>query len=211
MQPSVKSIPHLPELRLQLGLIDGSDNTLPDSLFKTSRDKCIYVDEMEVEELAKIPEFEAFHSRVCELDSDLRKIIFHIVGGNPAGYIKLIDACLGMERNALYTAIERYLIRLQDQAIAIRAESLLSHLTVGEIYELFVDNDKIPLTTPSVQAIPRPSLDKVLRVIIIGGVSYLVPSTSVMRRFILCHDCKTPHTVASTKYDLSYHHHPFLE
>jgi hypothetical protein len=177
-------------------IVDGSDNTLPDSLFATKRGKLISVDEMTKEVLEDIPELQCFIEKLR--NEKLDEIVYHIVGGVPADYNLLIDETRGLDGEDFQCAVDVFLKTLQGKAIVLRGEAKLSHPGIGEIYKLFLKTNSLPRSDELVQSIKRPSPDKTLRSVFIGGDPHLIPSTKAMA-YILNNGCKEIHTVAQIK------------
>ena len=177
-------------------IVDGSDNTLPDSLFATKRGKLISVDEMTKEVLEDIPELQCFIEMLR--NEKLDEIVYHIVGGVPADYNLLIDETKGLDGEDFQCAVDVFLKTLQGKAIVLRGEAKLSHPGIGEIYKLFLKTNSLPRSDKLVRSIKLPSPDKTLRSVIIGNVLHLIPSTKAMA-YILNNGCEEIHTVAQIR------------
>ena len=177
-------------------IVDGSDNTLPDSLFATLRGEIISVDEMAKEVLEDIPELQYFIKKLHA--EKLDEIVYHIVGGVPANYNLLISATRGLDGEDFQNAVDLFLKKLQSKAIVLRGEAKLSHPGIGEIYELFLKTNSVPRSDKFVQSIERPSPDKTLRSVFIRGDLHLIPSTKAMA-YILNNGCEEIHTVAQIR------------
>ena len=174
-------------------IVDGSDNTLHDSLFATLRGEIINVDEMTKDVLEDIPELQCFIEKLR--NEKLDDVVYHIVGGVPATYNFLISETRGLDGENFQCAVDLFLGKLQSKAIVLLGEAELSHPRVGEIYELFLKTDSVPRSDKLVRSIERPSPDKTLRSVFIGGTSHLIPSTKAMA-YILNNGCKEVNTVA---------------
>jgi hypothetical protein len=177
-------------------IVDGSDNTLPDSLFATLRGEIINVDEMTKEVLEDIPELQYFIKKLCA--EKLDDVVYHIVGGVPATYNLLISATRGLDGEDFQNAVDSFLKKLQSKAIVLRGEAKLSHPRIGEIYKLFLNTNSVPRSDEVVQSIERPSPDKTLRSVFIGDDLHLIPSTKAMA-YILNNGCEKIHTVAQIR------------
>jgi hypothetical protein len=176
-------------------IVDGSDNTLPASLFATKRGEIISVEEMEKNILEAIPEFQPFIEKLRTQKLD--EVVYQIVGGVPADYILLTRATRGLEGEEFQYAVDLFLRELQSKAINLLYEAKLSHPGVEKIYERFLKEEILIKNDISVQSIKRPSPDKTLRSVIKEGRLYLVPSTKAMA-YILQNGC-TEHTVAQIR------------
>jgi hypothetical protein len=177
-------------------IVDGSDNTLPDSLFATLRGKIINVDEMTKEVLEDIPELQCFIEKLR--NEKLDDVVYHIVGGVPATYNLLISETRGLNGEDFQNAVDIFLKTLQSKAIDLRAEAELSDPKIGEIYKLFLKTNSVPRSDKLVRSIKRPSPDKTLRSVFIEGDSQLIPSTKAMA-YILNNGCEEKHTVAQIR------------
>jgi hypothetical protein len=177
-------------------IVDGSDNTLPDSLFTTLRGEIISVDEMAKEVLEDIPELQCFIKKLHA--EKLDEIVHHIVGGVPANYYLLISATRGLNGENFQCAVDLFLGKLQSKAIVLPGEAELSHPSVGEICKLFLKTNSVPCSDKLVKSIERPSPDKTLHSVFIGPNRHLVPTTKAMA-YILNNGCEKIHTVAQIR------------
>ena len=103
-----------------------------------------------------------------------------------------------MDGEDFQCAVDLFLTLLQSKAIVLRGEAELSHPDIGEIYKLFLKTNSLPRSDELVQSIKRPSPDKTLRSVFIGGDLHLIPSTKAMA-YILNNGCEKKHTVAQIK------------
>jgi hypothetical protein len=156
-------------------IMDGSDNTLSDSLFATIRGEIINVDEMEKEILEDIPELKLLIKKLWT--EKLDENVYHIVGGVPADYNLLISYTRGLNGEDFQNAVYLFLGRLQSKAIILRGDAKLSIPGVGKIYELLLKANSVPLSDELVQSIKQPCPDKTLRSVFIEAELYLIPST----------------------------------
>jgi hypothetical protein len=123
-------------------IVDGFDNTLPDSLFATLRGEIISIDEMAKEVMEDIPELQYFIKKLHAEKLDI--IVYHIVGGVPATYNLLISATRGLNGEDFQCAVDLFLGKLQSKAIVLRGEATLSHPRIGEIYKLLLKTNSVP-------------------------------------------------------------------
>jgi hypothetical protein len=151
---------------------------------------------MTKEVLEDIPELQCFIEKLR--NEKLDDVVYHIVGGVPATYNLLISETRGLNGEDFQCAVDLFLGKLQSKAIVLRGEAELSHLRIGEIYELFLKTNSVPRSDKLVRSIKRPSPDKTLRSVIIGSVLHLIPSTKAMA-YILNNGCEEIHTVAQIR------------
>jgi hypothetical protein len=137
-------------------IVDGSDNTLPDSLFATQRGKI-----MTKEVLKDIPELQCFIEKLR--NEKLDDVVYHTVGGVPATCNLLISETRDLDGEDFQNAVDLFLEMLQSKAIDLRGEAELSHRNVGEMYELFLNTNSVPRSDELVRSIERPSPDKIIQ------------------------------------------------
>jgi hypothetical protein len=146
--------------------------------------------------LEDIPELQCFIEKLR--NEKLDDVVYHIVGGVPADYNLLISKTRGLDGEDFQSAVDVFLKTLQSKAIVLQGEAKLSHPRIGEIYKLLLKTNSVPRSDELVQSIERPSPDKTLRAVFIGGDQHLIPSTKAMA-YILNNGCKELHTVAQIR------------
>jgi hypothetical protein len=177
-------------------IVDGSDNTLPDSLFATLRGEIINVDVMTKKVLEDIPELQYSIEKLR--NEKLDDVVYHIVGGVPATYNLLISETRGLDGKDFQNAVDSFLKKLQSKTIVLRGEAELFHPKIGEIYKLFLKTNSVPRSDKLVRSIERSSPNETLPSVFIRDDLHLIPSTKAMA-YVLNNGCEKIHTVSQIR------------
>ena len=118
-----------------LVLVDGSNNDLPNELFRNKRGHFVDVYEMDQEIVESFSEFKIFIAQLRE--ADLADVVYHMIGGVPADYEWLRDSNVGLSGGKLIEGVNQFLDDLQVEAINLKLSALHWHPAMSQFYDLF--------------------------------------------------------------------------
>jgi hypothetical protein len=162
-------------------VVDGSPNSLDETLFLTEREYVIDIKPMTKEMIWKIGQFQDLFKYTKEAGLD--DIVFAVLGGVPAKYDKLWEATnldLQAGRDAK-EVIGTHLCAVISVAIQLVKNSNTQSFYMKEIINL-LDKEKmlIPSHTLVDKNLKRPTPDKVFREVEQDGVFVLVPASNAI-------------------------------
>jgi GTPase SAR1 family protein len=162
-------------------VVDGSPNSLDESLLRTKRQRVVDIKPMTKELIWQIEQLQDLFKYVEEVGLD--DIVFAVLGGIPAGYEELwdnarIDLQDGQEAREV---LGSHLCSEISAAIKIVKDSKTKTNDMEEIIKLFDKNKKLILSdTLTVKKLQRPTPDKVFRELEQDGVFVLVPASNAI-------------------------------
>ena len=159
-------------------IVDGSPNSLDETLLRTKRQRVLEVNPMTKELIWQLDQLQELFKYVKE--SRLEDTVFAVLGGNPADYVELWDS---VETELQKTGQDpRQVIGAHLRAQVSAAIKLVKDAQdMEEIIKLF-DKDKNCILSHLVNAkkLKRPTLDKVFREVKQGRVFVLIPASNAI-------------------------------
>ena len=153
-------------------IIDASNNSLPGSALATLREKVLDVEPMTRPVLEALPELEELLEALR--DAGLADVVWGVVGGVPANYLKLsglwVDDGGGRAAPVTTAFIQALLIR----AIAEVSNAVTADPRLKALFSRFRGTEAVRYAVLEEEGIVRASPDKVLRAVIDEGAAQLV-------------------------------------
>jgi hypothetical protein len=162
-------------------VVDGSPNSLDESLFRTKRESVVDIKPMTKEMIWEIEQLQDLFKYVKEAGLD--DVVFAVFGGIPSTYEKLwrnakTDLQEGQEAREV---IGSHLCAEISAAIKLVKDSKTKKNDMEEIIKLFDKNKKWILSdTLTVKKLQRPTPDKVFRELEQDGIFVLVPASNAI-------------------------------
>jgi len=160
-------------------VVDGSPNSLDESLLRTTRQSVVDIKPMTKEMIWQIEQLQDLFKYVKEAGLD--DVVFAVLGGIPVGYEELwrnakIDLQEGQEARKV---IGVHLCAEISAAIKIVKDSKTKTNDMEKIIELFDKEMKWILSdTLTVKKLQRPTPDKVFREVEQDGIPVLIPASN---------------------------------
>lgn len=162
-------------------IVDGSPNSISDSLLRTERERVFDIKPLTSEMIWQLEQLQELFKYVK--DAALEDTLFAVLGGIPAKYEKLwdnskIDLQAGRDAREV---IGTHLCAAISTAIDLVRDSKKKTNDMDEIIKLF-DKDKkcILCDTLTMKKLERPTPDKVFRKVERDGVSVLIPASNAI-------------------------------
>jgi hypothetical protein len=162
-------------------VVDGSPNSLDETLLRTKRQSIIDIKPMSKEMIWQIEQLQDLFKYVKEADLD--DTVFAVLGGIPAGYEELwrnakTDLQDGQPPQQV---IGSHLCAEISAAIKLVKDSKTKTNDMEEIIKLFDKEKKLILSdTLTVKRLQRPTPDKVFREVKQDGVFVLIPASNAI-------------------------------
>jgi hypothetical protein len=167
-------------------VVDGSPNSLDESLLRTKRQRVFDIKPMTREMIWQLDQLQDFFEYVKE--AGLEDIVFAVLGGNPADYEELWDNTkthLQNEQDAR-EVIGTHLCAQIYAAIKLVKDSKSKTNDMDEIIKLFDKDKNLILSKYLTNKFQRPTPDKLFREEERDGVPVLIPASNSIG-IVLCH------------------------
>lgn len=175
-------------------LVDGSANSLPPELFRTTRQIVLELEDMPLETLRRIPAFAGLFDmlRVENLES----AVWGVLGGVPADYEELVAMlkgadCSGPDNRRVVLC---YLRSVISKAIDCRDSLLAGCPAMREVLGEFKGRAEVRKSLLAEKRIPAQTTYKVLRTVLTDEGMMLVP-VDAATALVLTHDFRVPPTI----------------
>jgi hypothetical protein len=162
-------------------VVDGSPNSLDETVLRTKRQRILEVKQMTKEMVWKIDQIQELFKYVEE--AALGDTVFAVLGGNPADYVELWDDVKDGLQNGQDA---RQLIGAYLGAQIAAAIDLVKEYcgnddpTFTKLMELFQGTEVFTKSTLVAQKIQQPTPDKVFRKVERDGVPVLIPASNAI-------------------------------
>ena len=168
------------EYKLQV-IVDGSPNSISDSLLRTERQRVFDIKPLTHEMIFKLEQLQELFKYVK--DAGLEDTVFAVLGGIPAKYEKLwYDSSIDLRaRRDAREVIGTHLCAVIAAAVTLVRKSKSESNHMNEIIELF-DAKKVSILCDTLveKKLMRPSPDKVFREVEQGSFFVLIPASNAI-------------------------------
>lgn len=171
-------------------LVDGSTNSLPVELLKTTREDVLDLGGMSWDELSSIPENAGVFG-VLRTEG-LEGLAWAVLGGVPSRYSQLAMQLKRTETQDSRRVIVSFLRNEIGSAISCCDRTLAACPAMRLVFDAFKDSDAVPESMLSSRGIVAPSPNKVLRASKIDGRVMLVPADPATALVLRCGLFETP-------------------
>jgi len=165
-------------------IVDGSPNSLDDTLFRTTRQSVFYIQPLLKEEVLELPQFKGLPEEIRN-DTVLCDLILDVMGGIPSKYETLLRLTVGETPQVAQERIQQALIEELREAWKTIRDSKIRTPDMEKILALFKweGSNLIPILSLQLEEkkLIRPSPDKVLHEKILQDEFVLVPATNAIR------------------------------
>ena len=165
-------------------IVDASHNSFDEAAVATMHEQVFQVEHMPRKLIDSLSGLGALHTALAH--AELSDVVWELIGGNPAGYIKLNRACVQAGMDSISVTVSSFITDLLTTAIKNRSEAVVGNEKLQQLYAKFATEESVPSIALEDIKLVRPSPDKVLREVLQGQERVLVPATPAMR-FVLRH------------------------
>ena len=208
-------------------VIDASNNSMPEAAVATKREKVLEIEPMPRSLLQQLPELLPLHDALKTVG--LADVVWAVVGGNPADYLKLLGQWEDKAAESMPLPLHPPShVALRDFSVDTRTElvvahfvkdmlakaiknvndSMVTHKHLRKLYELFQETSQVPYSALLKNDLLRPSPDKVLRAVQVRPASlsaseaseeYVLVPADAATKLVLRWGCSIPPTLAVLK------------
>ena len=145
-------------------LVDASNNSLPDAATATKREDVLELESMPRSLLEELPELQPLLGALEA--AGLADVAWMLIGGNPADYKGLLRKWDAREREDIALVVAAFVQNLVGKALDNVHSAIAGNKRLEGLFAQFRTTDEVPSAFLASNELVRPSLDKVLRVVL---------------------------------------------